>query len=787
MLADHHAPDGAAGAGRGSRRPARALGTAVVVGAVLAGGTFIGALPASGVPSPGSRVAAAGAPRGKPRVKPVSYLGYRFEVPRSWPVVRLSAERRRCVRFDEHVVYLGVPGANQNCPSWLIGTTEAVLIWPGRAVAARSSVEDPTARVINVTDRRLRLTATFDTDPTLIYRILASAGLPAPVIRVPSPARLARSARSPDLGSAASSVLAGGGRRDRRGRPPRAAYPELPTAVTNYHGLGFDSCGAPSAGYMRAWRRSSRYRAIGIYIGGSDRACEQLNLTASWVRNEALAGWHFFPLYVGPQAAYGQLSQSAAARQGKSAAADAAVQAERLGFGPRTPIYYDMEAYPPSVRTAALRFISAWTKELHRLDFVSGVYSSSSSGIADLAAQYRRHTYRVPDVIDDALWNGEANTADPVFRRGEWQPYRRLHQYSGNVQQTFGGATIDIDQDYLDVLLPAPGGTDQASPAVTRPDGTIDVFYRGADNRLWREVRWAGSGWRRPVNMHRALSSTPSAVCVGYNVLDVFYRGPRGDLWELSQRAGHGWGRPRKLAMMGVIGSAPRAVAQPNGVIDVFWRGSADDHLWHGEYNPGRGWTGPQSLRGSLESYPSPVESSPGRTTVFWEGTDHQLWHVTRYLGGHWSRPVKLGMGPLGGSVHATAQPKGTIQVVWRGTAPHQVWGAARSRTGRWSGPRPLGGRIHGTPWPATVYGGVRVFWRGPHSQMVMSLRRARHWVIPVRLGPWRLRAAPFAAVGPPGGPLDAFWKGKGGHLWWAALKPDGRWTPPRSLGGRLA
>jgi Domain of unknown function (DUF1906) len=636
---------------------------------------------------------------------------------------------------------------------------------------------------------RIRLTATFDANPTVIYRILASAGLPPPLIRAPNPSRLDKSARSgagDAAGGSASNALARAGRKVGDRRPPRAAYPELPAVVTDYHGLGFDSCDAPSAQYMQAWLRSSPYRAVGIYIGGADRACEQLNLSATWIRNQAMAGWHFFPMYVGPQAAYGQLSRSQAASEGTSAAKDAAVQAERLGFGPRTPIYYDMEAYPPGVRVAALRFLSAWTKELHRLDFVSGVYSSSGSGITDLAGQYGRHTYQMPDVIYDALWNGRANTADGTYRRGEWQHHQRLHQFSGNVVQTHGGDTIDIDQDYLNVALPAPGGTAQATSAVTQANGTVDVFYRGADHRLWREVRWSGSKWLPPVNMHQTLSSAPSAVCIGYNVVDIFYRGPGGYLWEVSERSGKGWGKPVKLAMMGVIGSAPRAVAQPNGVIDVFWRGSADDHLWHAEYNPGRGWAGPQNLGGSLASQPSPVTSTPGRTTVFWEGTNGQLFHVTRYLGGHWSQPISLGMGPLGGSVHATAEPDGKIQVVWRGTAPHQVWGAVRSPTGRWTGPRSLRARIVNTPWPVTIFGGVRVFWRGPHNRMLMSLRRGGRWAGPVRLGIWRLQGSPFAAIGTGAGPLEVFWKGKSDLLWWSELTPDGNWTEPRSLGGRL-
>ena len=49
------------------------------------------------------------------------------------------------------------------------------------------------------------------------------------------------------------------------------------------------------------------------------------------------------------------------------AAQDAAVQMRALGFGHRTPVYYDMEAFHEKVRRKALRFLSEWTAELHRL------------------------------------------------------------------------------------------------------------------------------------------------------------------------------------------------------------------------------------------------------------------------------------------------------------------------------------------------------------------------------------------------------------------------------------
>lgn len=244
---------------------------------------------------------------------------------------------------------------------------------------------------------------------------------------------------------------------------PRAPEPPavLPASVTNHVGLGFDACAAPGAATMRAWMRYSPYRAVGIYIGGADRACAQPNLTAAWVSQQAAAGWHFIPLYVGPQAEWGQITGGAT--QGMSSADDAVARARALGFGPGTPIYYDMEAYPRRQSRAALRFLSGWTKELHADGYASGVYSSSASAVANLADHYTWHPshrnkpplhYAMPDVIFDGLWNGVANTADAVIPSDEWADHQRIHQYSGGTTETYGHHRLNIDRDYLDVLLP---------------------------------------------------------------------------------------------------------------------------------------------------------------------------------------------------------------------------------------------------------------------------------------------------------------------------------------------
>jgi hypothetical protein len=353
--------------------------------------------------------------------QPVTYRGYTFDVPSSWLVVRLGSSET-CVRFDVSVVYLGNPAADQACPSLLVGTTQALLIQPGPKSSAQSSVENQVAREITVTAPLIKVTAKYDTDPSQVQQILSSASLPKAVIHAPDPTEAP------------------------------AAVSALSSSVSSYIGLGFDTCAAPSAAYMKAWRSNSPYRAIGIYIGGSDEACAQPNLTKSWLTKQAAAGWHFMPMYVGPQAEFGELGKHPG-HQGQAAARDAVAQAERLGFGAGTPIYYDMEAYPPRKTGKALRFLTAWTSWLHTFGYKSGIYSSSSAAVTALAHQYTTGKYALPNVMFDALWNGKANTSDSVMRATEWSSHRRVHQFSGNDSKNYGGDSINIDRDYLNVKL----------------------------------------------------------------------------------------------------------------------------------------------------------------------------------------------------------------------------------------------------------------------------------------------------------------------------------------------
>lgn len=395
--------------------------------------------------APGARAGAAW--------KVVHYRGYRLSVPAAWPVFDLARSPGTCVRFDRHAVYVGTPGTDQVCPAHAAGHTEAILVEPlpaARAAAAADAADaaalpsGSSTRLVNGRHRVVVL-ATWSHQPQLLRRALGVRVLPPPPRAVPARVAGLRQARY-------------------AARARTASAPGAP-----FTGLGFDACSTPSQAQMNAWA-SSPYSGIAVYIGGANMACLQSNLTAGWVSTEAAAGWHIAPIYVGLQAPANSCGCAAiqsgqAISEGTAAASDAISEAQALGLGPGNPVYYDMEAYPTGGTNTQLvmNFLAAWTSKLHAAGYVSGIYSSSDSGITDLANRWGT-SFTEPDDIWIANWNGVRDTSDPNVPSADWANHQRLHQYSGSHDERYGGVTINIDGDYFDGATAAAGGTVAAAP-----------------------------------------------------------------------------------------------------------------------------------------------------------------------------------------------------------------------------------------------------------------------------------------------------------------------------------
>jgi hypothetical protein len=266
------------------------------------------------------------------------------------------------------------------------------------------------------------------------------------------------------------------------GAAPASAIGAAPAAAADnvvtpgdFTGYGFDQCHAPDQRSMNRWLSYSPFLAVGIYISGNSRACrDQPNLTPTWISTQLAKGWRLLPITLGPQASCqprfprydddptinprrgtnGQYDKARA--QGTAEAIKTVKDAKAIGIVPGSTLWYDLEGFDSTnrdCRESALAFLSEWTDQLHELGYVSGVYSSAGSGIKmlDKARIERPTKFTLPDMIWIARWDLQANTSTSYIAEDGWRPGRRMKQYQGGHDETWGGVRINIDRNYLDL------------------------------------------------------------------------------------------------------------------------------------------------------------------------------------------------------------------------------------------------------------------------------------------------------------------------------------------------
>jgi hypothetical protein len=292
------------------------------------------------------------------------------------------------------------------------------------------------------------------------------------------------------------------------GVAPRAAaepatsvsYPG-PATATRLTGYAFDRCEAPSAAAMDAWV-GSPYRGVAVYIGGLNRTCDaQPNLTPAWVAHVS-ADWRLVPIYLGHQAPCADrrreehFTLSDAASKGTADAVAAVAAARALGLLPGSALYGDMENYDPAdttCRTAVLRYISSWTRELHRVGYLSGMYVNLGSGAQHLAAAYTSTAYARPDAVWIARYDHVASlTGWAGVPDSRWANHQRAKQYWAERTETYGGVTMTVDSNRWD----APVATVAYPYAAVRP-----LYAR------------SGPGTSYPVTATYPTGTTARVVC----------------------------------------------------------------------------------------------------------------------------------------------------------------------------------------------------------------------------------------------------------------------------------
>jgi hypothetical protein len=275
---------------------------------------------------------------------------------------------------------------------------------------------------------------------------------------------------SPAFAVSADPGVTGAAAPDRAPSRSRDRAPQLP-AAEGWSGFAFDACRAPAQRTMDRWLRTSPFIGVGVYIGGSLRACPQRHLSRKWVGRQLRAGWKLLPIWVGPQASctgfHRRISPRPGARgrypwahqQGLAAARGARAAARALGIPAGSTLWYDLEYFSAGnhrCRRSSLRFLSAWTEQLHRSGYRSGVYSSLGSAIQALNGARGRRTYTAPDHVWFAWANYRADTSmRPYVRDPRWKQHQRVHQFALDVTARYGGIRMDIDRNFVDLGRPS--------------------------------------------------------------------------------------------------------------------------------------------------------------------------------------------------------------------------------------------------------------------------------------------------------------------------------------------
>lgn len=419
------------------------------------------------------------APGSQADTRTVRYGSVSLQVPAAWPVVRLDGTDQ-CVRTDRNAIYLGAAPAQQNCPAHLVGRADTIWLRPGDkvpagaaparvgALAMTTTKRDASAGLTAVaTDRNVTVEATWRTDSATVDAALATL-------------RTDTTTKAPPRTAATGGATA---------KAAPTAAPEVAPTGAPFTGMGMDTCAAPSAATMNAWG-ASPYRAVGIYIGGSMRACPDGNLNSTWINTVSRAGWGVIPIYVGIQAPCVQqknlalIDPTKAGAQGVAAAQDAIAKANKFGLPAGSPLYFDMEHYvgDAACTNAVLDFLTAWTQTLHTAGFRSGAYGNSNSLMRDLsvAISTNRPNYVAPDQIWYAQWDYK-QTLDgsryvPEFKNDYWANHQRMKQYSGGVTETWGGVSMNVDQNWIDSYLPGNATNVDYGAMATGPGGAGFLF-----------------------------------------------------------------------------------------------------------------------------------------------------------------------------------------------------------------------------------------------------------------------------------------------------------------------
>lgn len=305
------------------------------------------------------------------------------------------------------------------------------------------------------------------------------------------------------------------------------------------------------------------------------------------------------------------------------------------------------------------------------------------------------------------LWEYAFNsvrTSDPLRIRAQDRANTVLRQFF-NIDPGFVVNNTLLDNG--DAVAVTSWDRDSLDVYVRRPsDGKLfNAYYEDG----WAVNSTGNLGWWEV----GSGTSAPAAASWADERTDLFVRGAGGDLQH--RWFENGWSGWESLG--GSLASAPTVASWGPGRLDVFALGT-DDAVWHRAFQNGVGWTPWESLGGLFRSAPAAVSWGPNRIDIFARGDDNALWHLSWNNG--WSGWESLG-GVLTSAPTVASWGPGRLDVFARGT-DRGLWHTAFQ--GQWFGWESLGDNLASGPGAVSwSINRIDIFYKNDAGQL-----RQRTW-----------------------------------------------------------
>jgi GH25 family lysozyme M1 (1,4-beta-N-acetylmuramidase) len=261
------------------------------------------------------------------------------------------------------------------------------------------------------------------------------------------------------------------------------------------------------------------------------------------------------------------------------------------------------------------------------------------------------------------------------------------------------------------------GGTLPANvTALSSSSGTTYVFGVGLTGALYVNTvnGTSASGWKSLGGPTGGLQGVPAAVQDHSGTIRVYVRGGNRRLYEDRLAPGHSWSGFSNMG--GTLPDNPTALVGGGGYVWVFGVGT-NRAIYERHLPAGGSWTPWHSIGGSVTGAPSAVQDHSGTVRVYARGASGNLYEVHSLQSGSWSRLWDMG-GSFPDDAKAFAGSGGYIWVFAIGTN-HVVNERHLKPGSTWSGWNTMGGSAIGVPAAVQDHSEtLRVYVRGTNGSL---------------------------------------------------------------------